>query len=94
MILKAVCRKGKAKIGICQPYENPLSLPGMPWDYPDVEYRKQAAADPVWHLERLINHGLGDEKLDRELLKQFLPELHIPEDRRAFLELLIWDKPL
>lgn len=64
----------------------------MIWDYGKIEYQKQAAADPVWHLERLINYGLGEEKLDRELLKRYLLKLRISEDRRVFLELLLWNK--
>ena len=63
------------------------------WDYTKTEYEKQAAADPIWKLERLINYGLEEEKIDRELLKQFLPKLRIPENRRDFLELLLWNKP-
>ena len=63
------------------------------WDYNKTEYEKQATADPIWKLERLINHGLGKEKIDKELLKQFLPKLHIPGNRRDFLELLLWNKP-
>lgn len=62
----------------------------MTWDYTKTEYQKQAKADPVWHLERLINYGLGDEKLDPELVKQYLPQLRISRNRRAFLELLLW----
>lgn len=65
----------------------------MPWDYKQDEYLKQAKADPVWHLERLINYGLGDEKINREELEKYLPQLRIPEERRAFLELLLWDRP-
>lgn len=64
----------------------------MAWDYTKTEYEKQAKKDPVWHLERLINYGLGKDKLDRKLLKEYLPKLKIPEDRRAFLELLLWNK--
>lgn len=63
------------------------------WDYNKTEYEKQAAADPIWKLERLINYGLGEEKIDKELLKQFLPKLRIPENRRVFFELLLWNKP-
>jgi len=65
----------------------------MIWDYQKIEYDKQAKADPQWHLERLINYGLGKEKLDRKLLEKFLPVLKIPDNRRAFLELLLWNKP-
>ena len=61
----------------------------MPWDYSKTEYEKQAKADPVWHLERLLNYGLQGEKLDKELLKKYLPQLKIPDNTRAFLELLL-----
>jgi len=64
----------------------------MTWDYDKIEYQKQAKADEKWHLERLINYGLNNEKLKGELLEKYLPELNIPDDRRAFLELLIWNK--
>lgn len=64
----------------------------MVWDYDKTEYDKQAAATPVWHIERLINYGLNGEKLNRELVKKYLPQLRISDDCRAFLELLLWDK--
>ena len=63
----------------------------MAWDYTKEEYEKQAKADPVWHLERVINEA-REERLDRKLLERYLPELNIPADRRAFLELLLWNK--
>lgn len=65
----------------------------MVWDYHKNEYNKQAEHDPVWHLERLINYGLGKEKINRKMLEKYLPKLHIPEERRAFLELMVWNKP-
>jgi hypothetical protein len=64
----------------------------MTWDYDPIEYEKQAAADERWHLERLIRYGLGKEKIKREVLEKYIHELDIPEDRRTFLELLLWDK--
>ena len=64
----------------------------MTWDYTETEYKKQANADPKWHLERLITHGLGREKLNRQLLEQYLSDLRIPDDRRAFLEFILWSK--
>lgn len=70
----------------------PYNILIMTWDYQEAEYKKQAKADPQWHLERLINYGLGGEKLDRKMLEKFLPVLKIPADRRAFLELLLWNK--
>lgn len=64
----------------------------MTWDYDKIEYQTQAKADEKWRLERLINYGLNNEKLKGKLLKKHLPELNIPDDRRAFLELLVWNK--
>ncbi len=64
----------------------------MAWDYDTTEYQKQAKADKIWHLEKLINYGLGDEKLKRDVLEKHLKDLNIPEERRAFLELLLWNK--
>lgn len=64
----------------------------MAWDYDEKEYKKQAKADPVWHLERLINYGLGKEKIDKNLLIKYFDKLKIPENRKAFLELILWDK--
>lgn len=64
----------------------------MTWDYDPIEYEKQAKADERWHLERLVRYGLGTEKTKREVLEKYLHELNVPEDRRAFLELLLWDK--
>ena len=64
----------------------------MSWDYAASEYEKQATADERWRLERLINYGLGNEKVSRDSLERHLPTLKIPDDRRAFLELLLWGK--
>lgn len=60
------------------------------WDYPKDENLKK---DEKWHLERLLNYGLNGEKLDRALVEKHLPTLNIPENTRAFLELLLWKKP-
>ena len=65
----------------------------MPWDYTQAEYDKQGKADPCFRLERLINYGLGGEKLSRAELKVYLPLLNIPPERRIFLEFLLWNKP-
>ncbi len=65
----------------------------MAWDYTPAQQDAQAAADPVWMLERMINYGLEGKKLSKKLLEQYLPELKIDDNRRAFLELLVWNKP-
>lgn len=64
----------------------------MALDYTKIEYDKHAKADPAWRLERLINYGLNGVKLNADELKKYLPQLRIPQNRRAFLELLLWNK--
>lgn len=64
----------------------------MVWDYTKKAYKKQAKADPKWHLERMICYGLHGEKLNKKLLEKHFAELKIPKDRKIFLELLLWGK--
>lgn len=47
----------------------------------------------VWYLERMIKYGLGEAKIERDLLERFFQKLQIPENTRAFFELLLWNKP-
>lgn len=60
------------------------------WDYPnlkDLDLTDKSQA--IWYLERLINYGLGEQKLKKELLDLYLPELKIPDNTRLFLELIL-----
>lgn len=59
------------------------------WDYPkDINQQ----TDELWRLERLLQYGIGDEKINRVVLEQNLNTLHIPEHTKAFIELLLWNK--
>ena len=60
------------------------------WDYPINQDLKQ---NEVWYLERLLTHGITNEKIDRAMLERNFDQLKIPETTRAFFELLLWDKP-
>lgn len=64
----------------------------MPWDYTKKEYAKQAKADPRWALERVVLYGEGKKKISKKLVAKHLPDLRIPDNYRAFLELAIWGK--
>ncbi len=64
----------------------------MIWDYNKEDYELQARNHEIWVLERLINYGLQGKKIKRETLKKYLAELKIPEKRRVFLELILWNK--
>ena len=61
------------------------------WDYQNLENldltdKNQA----IWYLERLINYGLGEQKLQKEMLEKYLPELKITDNTRLFLELILY----
>lgn len=60
------------------------------WDYPKTDKLK---GNEKWYLERALTYGLAGEKLKRGIVKKYLKNLKIPEDTRAFLELLLWRKP-
>ncbi len=60
------------------------------WDYP-----KTIEAEPhneKWRMERLLTFGLTNEKIDRVALERNFHSLAMPDDTRAFLELLLWDR--
>jgi hypothetical protein len=64
----------------------------MTWDYTTEQFAAQAKADPVWYLERLVNYGVPGHKINAALLAEHIDELKIPENRRAFLKLLLWNR--
>lgn len=61
----------------------------MPWDYGKKEYEKQKKNDPLWHLERLVNYGLENEKINKQFLEKHLDDINVPENRRDFLKLIL-----
>ena len=66
----------------------------MSWDYKESEYDKQAKADPIWGLERLINYGLDGKKINKELLRKYLPQLKIPDNRACICSALSPSVPM
>ena len=59
------------------------------WDYPRNNNQQ---TDEIWRLERLLQYGLGGEKIDRALLEENFKMLHIPDNTKACLELLLRNK--
>ena len=60
------------------------------WDYPADQQIKQ---NEVWYLERLLTHGITNEKVNRAMIERNFHAIKIPEHTRAFFELLLWNKP-
>lgn len=63
------------------------------WDYNLKNIDERDEQFIIWKLERLVNYGLGEEKIDAKLLEKYFNKIKIPENTRAFLELLLWKKP-
>ena len=62
------------------------------WSTDEKELKQDPERYKVWRLEQLTNYGLGDEKLNQEELKRYLPKLSLDPARRRFLELLLHEK--
>jgi hypothetical protein len=61
-----------------------------------VDEKKFKKADPerykIWKLEQLINWGLGGEKLNENLLRQYWNKLFMDTLTRKYLQFLLWPK--
>ena len=63
------------------------------WDYNLKGVDEKNEQFIIWKLERLVNYGLGNEKLPENLLKKYFKKIKMPGNTKAFLELLLWKKP-
>lgn len=62
------------------------------WDY---NLKNVDQKDPNfirWKLERLINFGLGKEKLQQDEVKKYWRQLKIDPIKRNYLKDLLWPK--
>jgi len=61
-----------------------------------VDEKKFKREDPegykIWKLERMINWGLGDEKISERLLRKHWKKLYLDPETKKFLEFLLWPK--
>ena len=61
------------------------------WDY-DINELKKTDSGRRLILERMINFGPGDEKIDLEEVKKNWGKLNLTKKSRRLMELLIWDE--
>ena len=59
------------------------------WSTNTTELKKNSQAYKQWHLEQLINFGLGNEKLHKTDLQRFLPKLNIDSPKKKYLTFLL-----
>ncbi len=62
------------------------------WSTDIKRLKKDDKSYAIWKLNQLINFGSDKEKLSEKELKQYWQELSIDQFKRAFLNLLIWQK--
>lgn len=60
------------------------------WTVNTTRLKKNPEAYGKWHLEQMINFGLGDEKISRSLLKKHWKYLTIDPSKKNYLEFLLW----
>lgn len=64
------------------------------WDYKlPKNWKPKTEQEQTWYLERLVNYGLGGDKLNRNQLKKYFNKIRMTDNTKAFLELLLWKKP-
>lgn len=58
----------------------------------DVTAFKSQEELVVWKLNQLINFGLGQEKLNLDLVRKYWKKLYLDAGRKKFLNLILWGK--
>jgi len=59
------------------------------WSTDVSELQKDTRKFSTWHLEQLINFGLGKEKIDINELRKYWDEIRIDPFKRKFLSLFV-----
>lgn len=61
-----------------------------------VDEKKFKKADPegyqIWQLEQMINWGLGNDKLNKLLLRRYWKKLFLDPMKKRYLKFLLWPK--
>jgi len=58
------------------------------WSVDEEQLKKDPQAYAIWRLEQRINFGIGEKKIDRNLLTKYWDQLDIdPHKRKALLAL-------
>lgn len=62
------------------------------WSTDVKQLKKDKKQYAIWHLEQLINFGLGKEKLKRTELIKYWPLLKIDPLKKRYLAHILWPK--
>lgn len=62
------------------------------WSVDTKQLKKDKNQYNTWRLERLVNFGLGKEKLKRSELKKYWSKLYLDPQKKKYLSFLLWPK--
>jgi hypothetical protein len=62
------------------------------WSTDTKELKKDKKKYAIWHLEQLVNFGLGKEKISRDALKKNWHNLNLDKNKKKYLKMLLWPK--
>jgi len=62
------------------------------WSVNTSRLKKNPNKYTIWQLEQLINYGLGGIKLNKEELKKHFKELNISQDKKTYLNYILYGK--
>lgn len=60
------------------------------WSVDVKQLKKDKKQYAVWHLEQLVNFGLGKEKIKEADLRANWPKLRLDPKKKKFLSFLLW----
>ncbi len=60
------------------------------WSVDVKQLKKHKKQYTIWHLEQLINFGLGKEKISKKSLRANWSKLHLDTNKKRFLSFLLW----
>lgn len=59
------------------------------WSVDTTELEKDPQAFAIWKLEQRINFGIGDDKIQKEELRKYWPQLNLDPSKRRYLAFLL-----
>lgn len=60
------------------------------WTVDVRQLKKHKKQYTIWHLEQLVNFGLGMERINREQLKRNWSKLNLDVKKKKYLSFLLW----
>lgn len=62
------------------------------WSVDLKELKKDKKQYIIWHLEQLVNFGLGKEKINESDLRANWSNLRLDPKKKKFLSFLLWPR--